>query len=112
MRRMIRLGLSALIAVCGTASVSAQQPAKIQFVEVEPDVPLEVVDWGGSGRPVVLLAGGGNTAHVYDQFGPKLTPDYHVFGITRRGFGASSKPKTGYDAKSLADDVLRVLDAL
>jgi pimeloyl-ACP methyl ester carboxylesterase len=108
---MIRLGLSALIAVCGTA-VSAQQPAKIQFVEVEPDVHLEVVDWGGSGRPVVLLAGGGNTAHVYDQFGPKLTPDYHVFGITRRGFGASSKPKIGYDAKSLADDVLRVLDAL
>jgi len=58
------------------------------------------------------LAGGGDTAHVYDQFAPGLTRDYHVFGITRRGFGASSRPKTGYSAENLANDVLRVLDAL
>ena len=59
-----------------------------------------------------MLAGGGDTAHVYDNLVPKLTPEYHVFGITRRGFGASSKPATGYSAASLADDILRVLDTL
>ena len=73
---------------------------------------LEVVDWGGSGRAIVLLAGGGDTAHVYDQFAPKLTTEYHVLGITRRGFGASSKPTTGYTAEGLAKDVLHVLEAL
>lgn len=51
-------------------------------------------------------------AHVYDELAPKLTPEYHVLGITRRGFGASSKPRTGYSAASLADDILRGLDAL
>jgi pimeloyl-ACP methyl ester carboxylesterase len=33
-------------------------------------------------------------------------------GITRRGFGASSQPSTGYDPVTLAADVLHVLDAL
>jgi pimeloyl-ACP methyl ester carboxylesterase len=89
-----------------------RRPPKIQFIEVEPAVRLEVVDWGGSGRSVVLLAGGGETAHAYDQFAPKLSSEYRVFGITRRGFGASSKPKTGYAVERLANDVLRVLDAL
>jgi pimeloyl-ACP methyl ester carboxylesterase len=53
-------------------------------------VRLEVLDWGGSGRALVLLASGGETAHVYDECAPKLTAEYHVFGITRRGLGASS----------------------
>jgi pimeloyl-ACP methyl ester carboxylesterase len=108
---------AALILSLTAATLSGQRPdsyppPKIQFVDVEPDVRLEVIDWGGRGRAVVLLAGGGDTAHIYDQFAPKLTPEYHVFGITRRGFGASSKPKTGYSAESLANDVLHVLDAL
>jgi len=40
---------------------------KIQFVNVEDGVRLEVPDWGGSGRPIVLLAGLGFTAHVFDS---------------------------------------------
>ncbi len=91
---------------------SDPSPHKVQYVEVQPKVKLEVLDWGGSGRPVVLLAGLGFTAHVYDDFAPKLSTNYHVYGITRRGFGASSVPATGYDADRLGDDVLAVLDWL
>src|SRR6476646_4384051 len=32
----------------------------VRFVTVENGVRLEVLDWGGSGRPVLLLAGNGN----------------------------------------------------
>jgi len=42
-----------------------------QFVTVEKDARLEVLDWGGSGRPLVLLQGLGDTAHVFDRFAPK-----------------------------------------
>jgi hypothetical protein len=63
-------------------------PHVTRFVSVDKDVRLEVLDWGGSGRPIVLLAGGGNTAHVFDDFAPKLRAHNHVYGITRRGFGA------------------------
>lgn len=85
---------------------------KVQFVTVEKDVKLEVLDWGGSGRPLVLLAGLGFTAHVFDGFAEKLTDSYHVYGITRRGYGASSQAASGYTEQRLADDDLRVFDAL
>jgi pimeloyl-ACP methyl ester carboxylesterase len=87
----------------------------VQFVTVEKGVKLEVLDWGGSGRSIVLLAGLGDTAHVFDDFAPKLTSQYHVYGITRRGYGASSAPAvdgSSYSANRLSDDVLAVLDAL
>ena len=83
-----------------------------RFVNVEPNVRLETLDWGGTGRPVVLLAGAGNTAHVFDQLAPKLAADYHVYGITRRGFGNSTVTTSGFLSDSLADDVLAVIDSL
>jgi pimeloyl-ACP methyl ester carboxylesterase len=43
---------------------------------VESGVRLEVLDWGGTGRAVVLLAGSGNTGHVYDDLAPSLTLAY------------------------------------
>jgi pimeloyl-ACP methyl ester carboxylesterase len=84
----------------------------VRFVAVEDGVRLEVLDWGGSGRAVVLLAGGGNTAHVFDEFAPKLATGHHVYGITRRGFGASgfSSPVSALDR--LRDDVLAVITSL
>jgi hypothetical protein len=33
-------------------------PHTSRFVRVERSVTLEVLDWGGSGRPLVLLSGG------------------------------------------------------
>lgn len=86
--------------------------APVHFVTVDKDVRLEVVDWGGSGTPVLLLAGLGDTAHVFDKFASKLTPEHHVYGITRRGFGASSAPSSGYTADRLGDDVVAVMDSL
>ena len=79
---------------------------------VEQDVRLEVIDWGGTGRNVVLLAGSGNSAHIFDEFAPKLAAFCHVYGITRRGYGVSSHPDSGYSEQRLAADVLQVLDQL
>ncbi len=87
-------------------------PHTAQLVSVDKDVRLEVLDWGGSGRPVILLAGGGNTAHVFDEFAPKLAANYHVYGITRRGFGASSYSPLGNGADRLGEDVLAVIRTL
>jgi non-heme chloroperoxidase len=90
-------------------------PHKVQLITVEPNVKLEVLDWAGSGPPLVFLAGLGNTAHVFDNFAPKFVPQYHAYGITRRGFGASSSPipnDSNYTADKLGDDVLKVMDVL
>src|SRR5256885_370639 len=87
-------------------------PHITQFVTVDKNVRLEVLDWGGSGRPLVLLAGGGDTAHVFDDFAPKLTTHNHVYGITRRGFGASGYADAEKVGERLGEDVLAVIDAL
>jgi non-heme chloroperoxidase len=87
----------------------------VQMISVEPNVRLEVLDWGGSGRSLVLLTGLPDTAHVFDDFAPKLAVRYHVYGITRRGRGGSSKPEqnaANYSASRLGEDVLAVIDAL
>ena len=115
--------LALLVTACGAparpAATSALQPGDparhaVQRVAVAPDVSLEVLDFGGSGEPIVLLAGLGNTAHVFDDFAPRLVAatGRHTVAVTRRGFGASSGPADGYDlATRVADDVA-VADAL
>jgi pimeloyl-ACP methyl ester carboxylesterase/protein-S-isoprenylcysteine O-methyltransferase Ste14 len=87
-------------------------PHKMQFVEVQNDVRLEVLDWGGPGRPAILLAGSGLSAHIYDDFAPRLAAYCHVYAISRRGYGESSKPEFGYDNRRLADDIFEVADRL
>lgn len=107
--------LLALTFASGVAMRSAPAPSvshSVSFVSVSPDVRVEVLDWGGNGPPLVFLAGFGNTAHVFDAFAPQFLDHYHVLGITRRGFGASGRPATGYDTGTLTHDILAVLDSL
>ena len=100
------------------ASTALESLASLSFVTLgvvhyfNPDLRLEVLDWGGAGRPLVLLAGGGDTAHVFDDFAPRLTTDFHVYGITRRGFGESGFAPVTAGAETFGDDVLAVVDAL
>lgn len=87
----------------------------VRFVVVDQNVKLEVLDWGGSGRPMILLHAANRTAHDFDDFAPKLTGSYHVYGITRRGSGASSSPPpldANYSADRLGNDVLAVIEEL
>lgn len=116
---MRRRSLTLLAALCG-ASLSAQEPRpwtdqaphQVRFVAVEPGVKLEVLDFGGSGPPVVFLSGLGDTGHSFDDFAPRLTDHWHVYALTRRGYGVSSHPESGYTIPRLAADVHVVLDSL
>ena len=98
-----------------TASTSAYRdpsPHHREMVTVDQGIQLEVLDWGGTGPPMVFLSGLGNTAHIWDNFAPKFTDKHHVYAITRRGFGRSTHANTGYTPERLADDILAVLNQL
>jgi len=71
----------AVIVSALTLGSTAPSPPTASLITVDKNVKLEVLDWGGSGRPLVLLAGLGDTAHVFDDFAPKLTTTCHVYGI-------------------------------
>jgi non-heme chloroperoxidase len=87
-------------------------PHTASYIAVDDGVQLEVLDWGGTGMPLLLLAGMGATAHNFDDIAPLLAQNYRVIGLTRRGFGGSSRPESGYDTATLARDLVRVLDAI
>ena len=88
---------------------------EVRYVQVQPGVRIEALDWGGTGRPLLWLAGLGNTGHDFYGIVPNLIKHYHVYSMTRRGFGASSKPAAtaqNYSSDRLGDDVIAVMDAL
>jgi non-heme chloroperoxidase len=86
-------------------------PHQVQFVTVDSSVRLEVLDWGGNGRPLLFI-GCYLTGHVYDVIAPKLTDRFHVYALTRRGVGASDHPQKGYDPQRRAEDALDVIRAM
>lgn len=68
--------------------------------------------WGGTGEPVLLLAGHGDSRHIFDDFAPGRRDKFHVFALARRGFGASSQPRNGYDLSTMVQGISKVVDAL
>lgn len=86
-------------------------PHQVRMVTVDSSVRLEVLDWGGAGRPL-LFVGCYLSGHVFDDIAPKLRDRFHVYAVTRRGIGPSDRPAVGYDPQRRADDILDVIDAL
>jgi pimeloyl-ACP methyl ester carboxylesterase len=87
-------------------------PHDAQSITVEEGVQLEVLDFGGTGSPILLLPGLGATAHNFDELAPLLARTHRVVAMTRRGTGDSSRPDFGLDTPQLAQDVLTVMDAM
>lgn len=96
MRNVAKIFVLLVVAVLGLSVSRAEDwhdpsPHQIRFVTAEPGVEIETLDWGGTGRPLILVAGAGGTAHAFDDFALLLTPHFHVYGVTRRGYGDSSR---------------------
>jgi pimeloyl-ACP methyl ester carboxylesterase len=72
------------------------------------------LDWGGEGKPVVLLLhGGGLTAHTWDIPCLLLRQDYHCFALDLRGHGDSEwSPVMDYGVEAHAGDVEALVDLL
>jgi pimeloyl-ACP methyl ester carboxylesterase len=67
---------------------------------------------GGQGDPVVLLHGWPETWYAWRHVMPSLAENYTVVAPDLRGLGASSKPVTGYDGNTTAEDIYQLLTQL
>ncbi|MBC8064941.1 MAG: alpha/beta hydrolase [Chlorobia bacterium] len=75
-------------------------------------VRLHYLDWGGKGPTLLFISGTGDDAHAFDDFAPRFKDRFRVLALTRRGYGRSDKPTSGYDIPNLAEDVRGFLDAM
>jgi len=67
----------------------------------------------GSGKPVVLIHGWPLSGRSWEkQASALLEAGYRVITYDRRGFGASSKPTSGYDYDTFADDLHKLITQL
>jgi len=67
---------------------------------------------GGTGSAVVMLHGFGDTGDMWAPVAAVLAARHTLVVPDLRGMGLSSHPETGYDKKTQAQDIVRVLDAL
>jgi alpha-beta hydrolase superfamily lysophospholipase len=67
---------------------------------------------GGHGDPVILLHGWPQTWYEWRHVMPALAKNYTVIVPDLRGLGDSSKPLTGYDGKTTAEDIHQLVSQL
>ena len=64
---------------------------------------------GGQGNPLVLLHGFPQTWYEWRHVMPALAKNYTVIVPDLRGLGDSSKPSTGYDGNTTAEDLNQLI---
>ena len=73
---------------------------------------FHVIEAGSDGPAVLLLHGFPQHAYAWRLVVADLSVDHRVYALDLRGAGRSDAPRGGYDSRTLAADVLAVLDAL
>jgi pimeloyl-ACP methyl ester carboxylesterase len=74
------------------------------------ELKVRYLDWGGDGEPLLALHGLASSAHWYDIVAPLLMDRYHIYAPDQRGHGQTTAAPTGYDWKTLSDDLVGLLD--
>jgi len=86
--------------------------ARAEYIKVEPNVRLHITN-AGEGRPIVLIPGWPLSDEMYEyQYNDLINKNFHVIGITLRGFGKSDKPYGAYDYDVHVSDIKTVLKKL
>jgi len=70
-------------------------------------VELQLYEWAGDGRPILLAHATGFHARCWDQVVAHL-PGRHVYAVDMRGHGLSDKPEPPYDWRAFGRDVAAV----
>lgn len=76
-------------------------------------IRIHYLEWNKTGNlTIILLHGLYDSADTWLKVAPLLARGYRVIAPDRRGAGRSDKPEYGYDYKTLAQDVLSLMNRL
>jgi len=82
------------------------------MASVNGGIQIHYVIGGHGGDPVVLLHGWPQTWYEWRHVMPSLAKNHTVIVPDLRGLGDSSKPATGYDGKTVAEDIHQLVSQL
>lgn len=115
---MKKLSLAAVVMLGGaTAALGfAQREQSRQPVDRFADVNglrIHYVDWGGSGKPFVMVHGLDRVARTFDPIAVRFSPAYRVIAIDMRGHGDSGwDPQGRYLVEDHVGDLEGVVQQL
>lgn len=114
MRLLAGLIVSVSVLAGTSAAMAAVEefPAGFRTQQVKTDGATIYVRVGGKGPAVLLLHGFGDNGDMWAPVARALYKDHTVVVPDLRGIGFSSYPETGYDKKTQAQDIAKVLAAL
>lgn len=115
--RTLTLYAAAMAACCMCISSAAgagvlDYPAGFRTEEIITNDTTIHVRIGGTGSPVVLLHGYGDTGDMWAPLAAQLMRNHTVVVPDLRGMGLSAVATEGFTKKNQAEDVAGVLDAL
>src|SRR4029078_4567289 len=67
---------------------------------------------GGAAPPLLLIHGWPQTWYAWRMLMPTLAQDFRVIAVDQRGIGLSDKPRDGYDTGTLANDLVKLMEAV
>lgn len=104
-RRLLSLLALSVLALSTTSSAQKQPRRTIQdrFAKVN-GLRIHYL-FAGKGEPVILLHGYAQTSRMWRPLMAELAKTHTVIAPDLRGFGQSSKPESGYNKKTMAQDV-------
>ena len=111
----VRIMMGAITALTLVLSASAKVqpfPPSFRTENIKTDGATIHVRVGGKGPAVVMLHGFGNTGDMWAPLAAALAKDHTIIVPDLRGMGQSSYPDIGYDKKTQAQDIARVMDKL
>ena len=109
----VRITLGAIAALNLVLSASAEVqpfPPGFHTQEIKTDGVTIHVRVGGKGPAVVMLHGFADTGDMWAPLATAMMNDHTVIVPDLRGMGLSSYPEAGYDKKTQANDIARVMD--
>jgi pimeloyl-ACP methyl ester carboxylesterase len=114
MRHIVRTAFLALVALSLNGPANAADTRSVSISDRYAAVNGVKLHYlvAGQGEPVLLLHGYAQNSHMWRPLMKELGKTHLVIAPDLRGFGDSARPESGYDKKTMAQDVHALAQSL
>jgi len=81
-------------------------------IELPSGLKLAYRDWGGTGRPIVLVHGLASSYRIWDFVAPLLAEDFRVVAVDQRGHGRTDRPDESFTFATYVADLRAFVESL